>query len=524
MQIYPRSYFDSSNDGVGDLPGITNVLDYLKGTPDSLGIDAIWMSPFYPSPMKDFGYDVSDYCGIDPQFGTLDDFDRLVAEAHRRGIAIMIDFVPNHTSSEHPWFQEALLSRDSEKRDYYIFRDPKADGTPPNNWLSVFGGSAWELHEETGQYYLHSFLPEQPDLNWENPAVREEMGNALRFWFDRGVDGIRVDAIRWMGKDLAFRDDPPNLNFVTGQDPYHIVRHEHSRYSPELNKYLAYIASVAEEYDERIIIWEDHLDDLTSIEDQIMRIYGINPSVAAPFNFQAMHIPFGARSFADTINHYQNSLPDGAHAFYCFGNHDESRLVTRFGERQARMLAVLQLMLPGTPVIYYGQELGMKDGTIPKERVRDPFELRVPDRGLGRDPERTPMQWTPGYQAGFTTVDKTWLPLTDNYQTVNVETERQDPHSFFVLHKRLLQLRKDYPQLGSSEYKSAYVGDDLFAFWRAGIESNFLVVLNFQDDHLEMSVPGGGRLELSAQNNEYSELGGGLVMQPYDGIVIRYPR
>lgn len=523
MQIYPRSYSDSNNDGVGDLPGITKSLEYLKGSPESLRVDAIWISPFFPSPMKDFGYDVSDYQDVDPIFGSLDDFDDLITEAHERDIAVMIDFVPNHSSSEHQWFQEALTSRDSPTRDYYIFRDPKPDGTPPNNWLSVFGGSAWELHEETGQYYLHSFLREQPDLNWENPKVREAMADVLRFWFDKGVDGIRVDAIRWMGKDLEFRDDPWNEAFVSGQDPYHIVRHENSRFSPQLDDYIRCITAVAKEYENKIILLEDHLDDLTPIESQIKRIYSIDPGVAAPFNFQAMHIEFGARSFADTVNQYREFLPEGANTYYCFGNHDESRLATRFGERQARMLAVLQLTLPGTPVLYYGQELGMKDGYIPKESIRDPFELRVPDRGLGRDPERTPMQWDASHQAGFTAADTSWLPVTDSYKTVNVKHERKDPQSFLALHKRLLDLRDQHSVFVSTQYESEYVDDNLFVFWRADDQNAFLTVLNFSDYDVDYNIPEGGTVVVSAQNNDYEIIGPNATsIKPLDGLVIRY--
>lgn len=520
LEIYPRSYFDANNDGVGDLKGITQKLDYLKGTPESLGVDAVWITPFFRSPMKDFGYDVANYQEVDPIFGTIEDFEELIEQAHARDIAVMVDFVPNHTSSEHPWFQEALLSPESEKRDYYIFRDPGPDGTPPNNWLSVFGGSAWEFHEETGQYYLHSFLPEQPDLNWENPLVQKEMGDALRFWFDKGVDGIRVDAIRWMGKNRAFHDDPHNEAFVTGQDPYHLVRHENSRFSPELDKYLGHIAAVAKEYDDKIILWEDHLDDLTPIDSQVKRIYSIDREVAAPFNFQAMHIDFNAKSFAKMVNEYQQYIPDGAHTFYCFGNHDESRLVTRFGEKQARMLAVMQLTLPGTPVIYYGQEIGMSDGQIAPDQIRDPFELRVPGRGLGRDPERTPMQWSGGTNAGFTESDSPWLPIAHTFETINVEAENTDSNSSLSLYKNLLKLRSDSPVFGSANYQSAFEDEKIFAYWRSNEKDTFLVVLNFCDEEVPVTVPANGTVSVSAQGNSYTD--GVAMIAPFDGIVIRY--
>ncbi len=520
LEIYPRSYFDANNDGVGDLKGITQKLDYIKGAPESLGIDAVWITPFYRSPMKDFGYDVANYQEVDPIFGTIEDFDELIEQAHVRGIAVMVDFVPNHTSSEHPWFQEALTSSDNDKRDFYIFRDPLPDGTPPNNWLSVFGGSAWEFHEETGQYYLHSFLPEQPDLNWENPHVQEEMGRALRFWFDKGVDGVRVDAIRWMGKDLELRDDPLNPNFVTGEDPYHIVRHENSRFSPQLDKYLGYIAAVAEEYDDRIVLWEDHLDDLTPVDSQVKRIYDISPEVAAPFNFQAMHIDFSARSFAKMVNDYQQHIPEGAHTYYCFGNHDESRLATRFGAKQARMLAVLQLTLPGTPVIYYGQELGMQDAIIADDQIRDPFELRVPGRGLGRDPERTPMQWANAKHAGFTEAERPWLPVATDYQSVNVQAENHDCRSSLALYRDILRLRTDHEVFKSANYRSAYEDDDLFCYWRSNGHETFLIALNFSEKEVRVSIPEGGSVIISAQGNIYD--GNLRALGPLDGIIIRY--
>lgn len=519
-QIYPRSFNDASGDGTGDLKGITERLDYIKGTPESLGADAIWISPFFRSPMRDFGYDVSDYRDVDPLFGTLEDFDELIAEAHARQIKVMMDLVPNHTSSEHAWFQDALSARDSDKRDYYIFRDGGPDGTPPNNWLSVFGGSAWEFHEPTGQYYMHSFLPEQPDLNWENPKVREEMGDILRFWFDRGVDGVRVDAIRWMGKDLQLRNDPINEQYIPGDsDPYHMVRHEYSRNSEALDCYLGSMAAVASEYDDKAMLWEDHLDDLTPLEAQVRRIYNVHPGVAAPFNFQMMHTEFGSRSFARTIDEYRSYLPDDARTFYCFGNHDESRLVTRFGDRQARMLAVLQLMLPGTPVVYYGQELGMQDADIAPSQIRDPFELRVPGRGLGRDPERTPMQWTAGHQAGFSEAEETWLPLAADYTTVNVEAQQRSPKSFLELHRRLITLRKQYDVIGSSHYETAHVDDDLYSFWRSDGVMGFLTILNFSDKFTPISIPEGGVVEVSAQGHDYTTYG---YVAPYDGVVLRY--
>ena len=522
-QIYPRSFKDSNSDGIGDIRGIIQKLDYLKGAERSLGVDSIWLSPFYPSPMKDFGYDVKDFCSVDPLFGTIKDIDDLIREAHQRAIAVMVDFVPNHTSSDHPWFIDAVQSRTSDKRDYYIFRDPQEDGSEPNNWRSVFGGSAWEYHEPTGQYYMHSFLKEQPDLNWENPIVQDEMRQVLRFWFDRGIDGIRADAIRWMGKNTALLDDPINDAYSPEQDPYHAVEHHYSRYSPELDDYLRIITEVAREYDNKIVIFEDHLDALTPVESQVKRIYSIDPGVSAPFNFQGMHIPFASRSFSDMITAYQGYLPEDARAYYCFSNHDESRLATRFGARQARMLALLQCSLPGTPVIYYGQEIGMTDSSISKEQVRDPFEIRVPGKGLGRDPERSPMQWSSEHQADFTDAEHSWLPVSSEYRAVNVTEQKNDDSSSLSLYRTLLSLRSRFETLRSGSYEHGHTDENVFMFWRHGATERFLCAVNFSDQFVAIQTPPGGEImayaQLGAVNHvtEHS-----MSLGPFDGMLVRY--
>lgn len=523
-QIYPRSFKDTDGDGVGDISGIVEKIDYLKGGASSLGIDAVWLSPFFPSPMKDFGYDVSNYCDVDPLFGSLEDIDALISEAHKRDLLVMIDFVPNHTSSEHPWFKEALKSKVSDKRRYYIFRDPLDDGSPPNNWLSVFGGSAWEYDKSSGQYYLHSFLKEQPDLDWSNPSVQAEMRDILRFWFDRGIDGIRADAIRWMGKNTNFIDDPINDAYREGQDPYHSVEHKYSRFSPELNEYLHVMTEVAREYENKIIIFEDHLDTLSPIESQVRRIYSIDPSVSAPFNFQAMHIDASARSFSAMITNYQDFLPENARAYYCFSNHDESRVATRFGGDMAPMMAVLQFTLPGTPVLYYGQELGMTDATIHFDEIRDPFELRVPGKGLGRDPQRTPMQWDASSNAGFTFSDKTWLPVEQNYAGNNVALQQSNPNSLFALHAALLRLRNKYPVLQTGTYEHVSTDESVFMYTLRSELESFVVAINFSENTTSREVVRGGMIVVSAQN---PELVGGITLDvlelmSFEGIVIRY--
>ena len=350
-QIYPRSFQDTNGDGVGDLKGIIERLDYLAW----LGVDAIWISPIYPSPMADFGYDVSDYCNIDPLFGSLEDFDRLVAAAHARKIKVILDFVPNHTSERHPWFLESRASRVNPKRDWYIWRDGKPDGSPPNNWLSQFGGPAWAREARTGQYYLHSFLPEQPDLNWRNPEVRTAMYDVLRFWLDRGVDGFRVDVIWLLIKDAALRDNPPNPNYRPTEAGIHRFLQVYSADQPETHEVIAEMRSVLDRYDERVLIGEIYLPI-----ERLVTYYGQDLRGAQlPFNFQLLHTAWTAAAVGKLVTDYEVALPPGGWPNWVLGNHDQPRIAARVGEAQARIAAMLLLTLRGTPTMYYGDELGI---------------------------------------------------------------------------------------------------------------------------------------------------------------------
>ncbi|MBW3572546.1 MAG: alpha-amylase, partial [Gemmatimonadetes bacterium] len=383
-QVYPRSFQDTDGDGVGDLRGITRRLDYLRW----LGVDALWISPIYPSPMADFGYDVSDYRDVHPMFGTLADFDQLVREAHARGLRVILDFVPNHTSQEHPWFRESRSSRENPRRDWYIWRDPAPGGGPPTNWLSNFGGPAWTLDERTGQYYYHAFLPQQPDLNWRNPAVVEAMLDVLRFWLERGVDGFRVDVIWHLIKDDRFRDNPVNPGWTPEQRPYDAVLPVHTADQPEVHQLIARMRRLMDEYPERVLIGEIYLP-----VERLVAYYGQDMSGAhLPFNFQLIRAPWHARHIARLIDEYEAALPPGGWPNWVLGNHDVHRIASRVGRAQARVAAVLLLTLRGTPTLYYGDEIGMMDVEVPPERVQDPYERNVPGQGFGRDPERTPMQ------------------------------------------------------------------------------------------------------------------------------------
>jgi len=518
-QIYPRSFKDSNGDGIGDLVGITEKLDYIKGGKHSLGIDAIWISPFFKSPMADFGYDVADYTQVDPLFGTNDDFALLLKEAHRREIKVMIDYVPNHTSDQHDWFVESRAGRDSEKRSWYVWRDPKPDGSPPNNWLSVFGGSAWEFDEPSGQYYLHSFLKEQPDLNWDNPDVRKAMTGVLDFWLSMGVDGIRADAVRWLSKDLVLlEDNPPNPDYKKGDDPYHQQLHHRSNYGDSLHKYLHEIAKTVAKYPNRIVLFEDYIDTRMNREAQYVNMYSVYPKVAAPFNFEGMNTAYSATNFREFIDNFEDLLGSDLRPFYCFSNHDKPRLASRVGEPQAKLIGMLQLTLPGIPVVYYGDELGMQDVRIPASRARDPFERNVPGLGLGRDPERTPMQWSAERNAGFSQA-RPWLPVAADSTSRNVDVELRNPYSSLVLYKTLLELRRSNA-LHTGEYV-AWPGstDKIFGYVRKKGREELLVILNMSGDVVECTDGEGSVLYSTHPSVEWTEKG--ISLEAHQGIVIR---
>ena len=519
--VYPRSFMDSSGDGVGDLGGITQKLPYLS----RLGVDAVWISPFYPSPMRDFGYDVSDHEDVDPTFGTLEDFDALVAGAHALGLKVVLDYVPNHTSDLHPWFAESRSSRQSPKRDWYIWRDPDpATGGPPNNWLASFGGPAWTYHERTGQYYYHAYLPEQPDLNWRNPMVRGAMLDTLRFWLDLGVDGFRVDAMRQLIKDDAFRDNPPNPDHdPENGPPYDALLPVFSTDRPETHEAVRRMREVLREYGgEKLLIGELYLPI-----DRLMAYYGEGGTgVHLPTNMHLIPAPWNARSVAPLIERYEAALPDGAWPNWVLGNHDRSRIISRVGGPQARVAAMLLLTLRGTPTIYYGDEIGMHDVPIPPDRVQDPWEKNVPDKGLGRDPERTPMQWTPEANAGFCPEDtQPWLPIPRDHDRINVAAEQGEPASTLTLHRRLLALRRATPALAAGSYAPIPTTGDALAYIREAEGRRYLVALNLghapHNPTPQEGPPGRGRIVLSTHLDREGEETHGLPsLRPDEGVIL----
>jgi alpha-glucosidase len=468
-QTYPRSFQDSNGDGVGDIKGILARLPYLT----SLGIDAVWLSPIYPSPMADFGYDISDYTGIDPLFGDMADFDTLMSAVHAAGLRIILDLVPNHTSARHPWFLESRGSRDSSKRDWYIWRDPNPDGGPPNNWLSEFGGSAWQYDELTGQYYYHAFLAEQPDLNWRNPSVRAAIYDVMRFWLGKGVDGFRVDVLWHLIKDAAFRDNPPNPNYVEGRPPHEKLLAQYSTDQPEVLEVVAEMRRVIDEFDSRVLIGEIYLP-----LHRLVAYYGNNLGGAQmPFNFALLSTLWSARSIEKIIADYEGALPAGAWPNWVLGNHDRPRVASRVGREQARVAAMLLLTLRGTPTLYYGDEIGMHQVAIAREQVSDPFEKNVPGIGVGRDGCRTPMQWDATAHAGFSTA-KPWLPLADDYAHENVVNLEADSGSILNLYKALIALRRKLPQLVTGIYRPVAAQGDILLYRRDDDGGSLVIALN----------------------------------------------
>jgi alpha-glucosidase len=513
-QIYPRSFQDSGGDGVGDLAGIARRMDYLAG----LGVDAVWISPFYPSPMADFGYDVADYVGVDPLFGTMDDFDALIAAAHARGIRVVLDFVPNHSSDRHPWFEESRASRDSPKRDWYIWRDPAPYGGPPNNWISNFGGSAWSFDEATGQYYHHAFLAEQPDLNWRNPAVREAMYDAMRFWLDKGVDGFRVDVIWHLIKDAGFRDNPPNPAYEPGQAEINRFLQVHSADQPEVHAVIAEMRAVVEAYGERVLIGEIYLP-----LERLVAYYGEDLSGAhLPFNFQLLQTTWRAREIAALVAEYERLLPKGGWPNWVLGNHDQKRIAARVGAAQARVAAVLLLTLRGTPTLYYGDEIGLGDVPIPPEAVRDPWEENEPGLGLGRDPARTPMQWDGSEGAGFTT-GTPWLPLSPDHAACNVAALDGDPHSILALYRRLIALRGASGALSVGSLRLLPGTDALLAYERRHGDERMLVALNLSHEEKTLELPEGlgATVRLSTvAGREGERMSGATRLLPDEALVL----
>lgn len=514
-QIYPWSLQDTNGDGIGDLAGIRTRLDYIV----DLGVDAIWISPIYPSPMADNGYDVADYCNINPIFGTLADFDALIADVHARGLKLILDFVPNHTSDEHPWFVESRSSRTNSKRDWYIWRDAKPDGSPPNNWLSNFGGPAWQWDDTTGQYFYHAFLTKQPDLNWRNPDVRRAMYDALRFWLDRGVDGFRVDVIWHLMKDAGFHDNPPNPAWNPGRPEIDSLLQVHSTDQPEIHEVIAEMRQVLDAYPQRVLIGEIYLPI-----ERLVTYYGRDLRGAhLPFNFQLIQAAWNASGIAKLIREYEAALPEGGWPNWVLGNHDQPRIAAKVGDAQARVAAMLLLTLRGTPTMYYGDEIGLARVDIPHDRIQDPWEKSEPGLGFGRDPQRTPMQWDASPGAGFTTGEP-WLPLSADHAARNVEALSADSGSILTLYRRLLALRRSTSALSIGEYQGIKNEGSVLSFERRGAQEDVAVILNFEAEPIDWILPDGrkGHLLLTTMLDREGEPVGPVIrLRSNEGLIMR---
>ena len=507
-QIYPRSFADSDGDGIGDLKGITGKLDYLS----DLGIDGVWISPFYPSPMVDFGYDITDQTGVDPIFGTLEDFQRLLGKAHRLGLKIVLDFVPCHTSDQHPWFIDSRRGKDAEKRDWYIWRDPSADGGPPNNWQSEFGGPAWTFDPASGQYYCHAHLSEQPDLNWRNPEVVEAMLNVMSIWFERGVDGFRIDAVDQIGKDADLRDNPVDPAWHEGRPSSERFLRANQKNGALVHTAIGAMRRVAEKYGGKFLAGEAYLPF-----DGMAKYYGTaetGPGLHMPYNFHLIGAPFSPQKIAEIAEAYEAALPEGAWPNWVMGNHDRPRIASRWGGAQARLAAMLHLTLRGTPTIYQGEELGMESVPIPHDNVVDPWEKQTPGHGLGRDPVRTPLAWDTSSGSGFTT-GKPWLPI-DARPEMSVAVQSDDDTSMLALYRQLLRLRRETPALATGDFETVQADDDVFAFRRSHNGVDFVVALNFSDYSVPLYVKGETVISTSRSTETLKNR-----LQPYEGRLIQ---
>jgi alpha-glucosidase len=499
-QIYPRSFLDTDGDGVGDLAGIRKRLDYLF----ELGVDALWLSPIYPSPMRDFGYDVADYCDVDPVFGSLADFDLLLAEAHERGLRVIIDWVPNHTSSDHPWFLDARTSRTSAHRDWYIWRDATADGGPPNNWVRNWSVGpqpepAWTFDDLTEQYYLHCFLPGQPDLNWSNVAVRSAMADTLRFWLDRGVDGFRMDVIHLIGKADGLPDDPEELRAL-GRVPLNDV--------PVTHEYLREIRGVLDAREgDPVSVGEVYLLD----PERVVDYYGHGDELHLSFNFTPMMTPWRAERWCELIvrNEGYHRARD-AWPTWVLSNHDNPRVATRLkGDAQrTRAAAVLLATLRGTPFLYAGEELGLRDADIPPERVVDPG---------GRDGCRAPIPWTSEPGHGWTGAP--WLPFAANAESLAAEVQGRDPASLLNFWRSLLALRRSSPALLHGDLTAVRAREDVLSFERRAGDEVIDVCVSFSHEQRLVAVAPSARVMLSGTGRAQSS-GGQLTLAGGEPVIL----
>jgi alpha-glucosidase len=500
-QIYPRSFQDSNGDGVGDLPGITARLPYIA----SLGVDAIWISPFFTSPMKDFGYDVADYCDVDPMFGTLADFDSLLDTAHRLGLRVMIDLVLSHTSDQHPWFMDSRTSRTAARADWYVWADPKPDGTPPNNWLSIFGGPAWQWDARREQYFLHNFLASQPDLNFWNPEVQDAVLDATRFWLDRGVDGFRLDTINFYYADKDLRDNPPlapedrNATIAPTVNPYNHQHHLHSKNQPENLAFLKRFRALLEDYPGTAAVGEvgDAQRGLELLGQYTKEGEGVQMCYA--FEFLSKD-PLTATRVADVFARLDQVAANGW-ACWAFSNHDVIRHVTRWGLTPAahRCLTALILSLRGSVCLYQGEELGLEEADVPFEALQDPYGIEFWPEFKGRDGCRTPMVWEPSNSNGGFSEALPWLPVTHEHLHKSVASQEADPAAPLHFYRQMLDFRRAHPALIAGDQTDMSAQGDLLRFTRTEGTTTLLCVFNLGPEVQESTLPKGAWMQIGAQ-------------------------
>ncbi|CCD85261.1 Oligo-1,6-glucosidase [Bradyrhizobium sp. ORS 285] len=509
-EIAPISFQDSNGDGKGDLPGLLSRLDYLQW----LGIDAVWLTPIYKTPFRDLGYDISDYCTIDPRFGSMADFDALVARLHEANIRLILDLVPNHTADDHAWFEESASSRDNVKADWYLWADPAANGGPPNNWISRFGGSAWEWCEARRQYYYHSFLVEQPDLNWRNPQVREAIADVMRFWLAHGVDGFRVDASAVLIKDELLRDNPDDPDAGDDKPPPQRQRPVFTDDRPEAMQCIEFLRGIVDEYDGRLLCGE-----VQGKTDRIGHFYGNDkPRLHLPLNFALLDSEWTAHALQATIDAYYGAIPRDAWPVWVIGGHDKPRVAEKLGAAQARVLAMLLLTLKGTPFVFMGDELGMTQTPIPADRVVDPFEKLVGGYGLGRDPERVPLRWDDSRHGGFTNGEP-WLPQGDPAKTV--ARLKEEPASLLQLYRALLTLRRHTPCLTEGHYQPLRSRNDILGYQRRLGRETVLVLLNVTREPRKWPWDGQGECLLSTHPGRHlGAISGPVQLQADESVII----
>ena len=516
-QIYPRSFFDTNQNGLGDLSGITAKLDYLA----ELGVTALWLSPFYPTPDADFGYDISNHLDVDTRFGSLADFDNLVEASHRRGIRIILDLVLNHVSDQHPWFQASRVDSANPKHDWFIWQNPspsKGEGRVgvPNNWESVFGGKAWTFDEQRGQYYYHMFLKEQPDVNWRNPEVRKAQLDVLRFWLARDVDGFRLDVFNVYFKDAKLRSNPKKW----GRRAFERQIHLYDGDQPEMESLLEEMRAILDEYPERYAVGETFL----ATREKIIRYNGAR-RLHAVFDFEFLRSKYKPEKFLTAIQHWEDLAKEvGIFPNYVLSNHDMPRPATRYakGEEDARTKIIMAMLLTmrGTPFLYYGDEIGMRDISLKRSEIMDPPGKKYYPFHKGRDGCRAPMQWNDSENAGFST-KKPWLPVHPNYRQRNVEAQLADENSMLHFTQKLIALRKEYAPLRSGKFiPLAEMPKDVMAYLRQSDEEEILVMLNFGKKEKRVILPDKDWKILFSEKRKNEFLGKEFSLAPHDVLLL----